>query len=153
MFVLLKDVVIDDADVESLQSLSRVEGQSSSYGDVVRSGVRRAVLRPEVDLNGDVRISAFTAHRSGELSDILHHRVVARIEEDADHVGVVLAHTTVIHARRGCHDGGVVGGAVHRLFDEVRSAGQLPGGLDPVESAGFGAGVGQFFSGECFNGL
>ena len=81
MLAFLEDVVVDDADVESLESFPRSESQGVLDGNLIGSGVGRFVFRPVT-----VWLKSPPSRRkeAANSSDVLHHRVVARIEEDAD---------------------------------------------------------------------
>ena len=151
MLVFLEDVVVDDADVESLESFPRSESQGALDGDVVGSGVGRPVFRPVIDQNSLVQVSSVAADGSGELSDVLHHRVVARIEEDAD-LAVGDVEPGVGRAGRSHHLVQVAGRPVHGFLDQIGATGEFARRLDPVEGPALWARVGQFLAGQGLDG-
>ena len=133
VFVLLEHVVVDDRDGDLLVHLARREDQRAGAVLVVGAGVRRAVLRRVIHVHREVLVAA--APRDGRVkgADVLHDRVVARLEEDACDARVFgVLHGHVRQTRLPLQ---------FRLFDDISAARQLARRLDAVEGTALRAAV------------
>lgn len=134
MLVLFEQLVIDDGQLDGLLGLARVEGEGALGANVIGTSLGGAILGAIVDGARFAQVATGSGHSHLEATNVLHHGIVARLEEDSHRVHVLdLDALGFLLLKLGLHLAQVALRPFADLLAQIPRTDHLPRRLHPVE--------------------